>query len=113
MLNEFNPDEIEVPRSITKHAERVESTVLHGFGDASKQRISAAVYVIINQNLERNAGLLVAKSRLAKKKLSISKIELIAGHLVAIMFESTTTALQVCSFLDVIHGWIAPSLCIG
>ena len=99
LINEFKnwekalPDEIEVPRAITKHAEGVESIVLHGFSDASKQGISAAVYAIVNQNTGSNAGLLVAKSRLAKKDLSIPRLELVAGHLLANMLESTTTAL--------------------
>ena len=99
LLNEFKswenslPDEIEVPRSIAKYSERVESIVLHGFGDASKHGISAAVYAIVHQKSGSNVELLVAKSRLAKKDLSIPRLELVAGHLVANMLESTTTAL--------------------
>ena len=99
LLNEFKnwenslPDEIEVPRSIAKYSERVESIVLQGFGDASKHGISAAVYTIAHQKSGSNVKLLVAKSRLAKKDLSIPRLELVAGHLVANMLESTSTAL--------------------
>ena len=87
------PDEIEVPRFITKLTEKIESINLHGFGDASKQGISATVYAIVNQKSGSNKGLLVAKSRLAKKDLSIPRLELVAGHLVANMLESTTKIL--------------------
>ena len=117
LLNEFKnwenalPDEIEVPRSITKHAEGVESIVLHGFGDASKQGISAAVYAIVYQNSGSNVGLLVAKSRLAKKDLSIPRLELVAGHLVANMLESTTKALTGIS-ISGSYAWLDSSVAL-
>ena len=78
-------DEIKVPRSITKLAERIESINLYGFGDASKKGMSPTVNAIINQKSGSNKGILVAKSKLAKKDLSIPRLELSANQLVANM----------------------------
>ena len=68
-----------VPRSVvTKESNNV---VLHGFADASKLAVAAAVYIVSSDETgggEQN--LLVAKSRLAPKGLSIPRLELVAAH---------------------------------
>ncbi len=67
------PDKLDFPRSLVSLQEPIETIDLHTFGDSSKQGTSAAVYAVIQQALGVNQGLLAAKSRLAKKDLTIDK----------------------------------------
>ena len=57
---------------------------LHGFPDASKVAVCAAIYMV---SLRKNGGvrqnLLVAKSRIAPKNLTIRRLELMAAHALA------------------------------
>ena len=61
------PKRIEVPRSMTPAKESVKGIHLHAFGDASGNGVSAAVYAVVEQDSGINQGLLVSKSRLAKR----------------------------------------------
>ena len=64
-----------VPRSIAGYQEPLETVELHGFGDASKQGVEAAVYAVVWQPSGITQRLVVAKSRLAKQGLSIPRLE--------------------------------------
>ena len=70
---------ISVPRSVvSKDVRRID---LHGFADASKLAVSAAVYALVFHHVAPvHQSLLVAKSRIAPKHLSIPRLELIAAH---------------------------------
>ena len=68
-----------VPRSVV--IKESHDVALHGFADASEAAVAAAVYII--SSVETGGGkqnLLVAKSRLAPKALSIPRLELAAAH---------------------------------
>ena len=56
---------------------------LHGFGDASKISVSATVYVVVQQGDNATQGLVCSKSWLAKKSLSIPRLELMAAHMMS------------------------------
>ena len=66
------PNKVEVSRSLARFREPVEGVVLHAFGDTSGSGISSAVYAVITQASGVSKGLIAAKSRLAKKNLTIS-----------------------------------------
>lgn len=70
--------------------------VLHAFGDTSGSGISSAVYAVITQASAVitqasgvSKGLIAAKSRLAKKNLTIPRLELVAAHMAANLVDST------------------------
>lgn len=75
------PSKIDVPRSLVPHREEVQAIDLHAFGDASGQGTCAAVYAVIHQNEGTAQGLVTAKSRLAKKGLTIPRLELVSGQM--------------------------------
>ena len=52
-----------------------------------------------------NQGLLAAKSRLAKKGLTIPRLELVSAHMAANLVENVKKALQVQPVRSV-HGWL-------
>ena len=83
----------EIPRSIPCHREAIQSIDLHGFGDASKEGSSAAVYTVVYQKKAVQQGLLVAKSRLSKRNLSMPRLELVASHMTGNLLKNTIDAL--------------------
>ena len=71
-----------------------------GFGTA------ACVYAVVAQPSGVSQGLLSAKSRLAKKGLTIPRLELVSGHMAAYLLatiRNSLTGLPVRSFMD---DWI-------
>ena len=82
-----------IPRSIPCYEEPIQRIDLHGFGDASKDGSSAAVYAVVYQRKAVQQGLLVAKSRLSKKNLSIPRLELAASHMTSNLLKNTMDAL--------------------
>ncbi len=66
------PLEQTVPRSIVGHQEEVTEIELHTFGDASIQGVGAAVYAVVRQPSGTTQQLVTAKSRLAKRNLTIT-----------------------------------------
>ena len=78
--------------------------VLHAFGDTSGSGISSAVYAVITQASGVSKGLIAAKSRLAKKNLTIPRLELVAAHMTANLVDNVRTALEGYPITSV-HGW--------
>ena len=79
---------------------------LHSFGDASGQGVSAAVYAVVRQASGTTQGLVAAKERLAKQRLTIPRLELVAGHMAVNLVDNVRRALagfpvaSVCCWLD-------------
>ena len=99
------PSIIEVPRSLVTHRERIQAIDLHAFGDASGQGTSAAVYAVILQGKGIGQGLITAKSRLAKKGLTIPRLELVSAQMAARLMDNVRSVLEG---LPVRHcvGWL-------
>ena len=87
------PTEVEIPRSVVSHQERIEEIELHSFGDASTQGVGAAVYAVVRQPSGTTQRLIAAKSRLAKRNLSVPRLELVAAHM------AKNLRVNVCSAL--------------
>ena len=98
------PDKIEVSRSLARFREPVKGVVLHAFGDTSGSGISSAVYAVITQASGVSKGLIAVKSRIAKKNLTIPRLELIAAHMAANLVDNVRTALEGYPITSV-HGW--------
>ena len=93
-----------VPRSVVDRD--VTRIVLHGFSDASKLAISVAIYVVayyaaapVHQNL------LVAKSRIAQRDLSIPRLELIAAHTLSSLMNHVKEVLEGQP-VEEYHCWV-------
>ena len=65
------PKRYEVPRTSIPYHSPVATLTLHAFGDASKMGVAAVVYAVIEQEQGTTQGLVCAKSRLAKRNLTI------------------------------------------
>ena len=96
------PGKIEVPRSIGQHQEGTTSISIHAFGDASSQGVSTAAYAVTYQLSGVSQRLVTAKLRLAKKGLTIPRLELVAGHMAANRVSNVRDALEGFPFEDVL-----------
>ena len=67
---------------------------LHVFGDASILANCAAVYAVVNQPSITSKGLLVSKTRLSKKDLTIPRLELVSAHMASNLVTNVMSALQ-------------------
>ena len=67
---------------------------LPAFGDASGHGVAAAVYTIVHQDSGITQGLVAAKARLVKQRMSIPRLELVAGHKAANSMENVRRALN-------------------
>ena len=56
---------------------------LHVFRDTSAKGTAAVVNVVVHQASGITQGLLAAKVRLAKKNMSIPRLELVSAHMAA------------------------------
>eukprot|EP00794_Sanderia_malayensis_P020984 gene20984-biopygen15490 len=77
------PGEVKVPRSIPVTREQITLVELHGFADASILGCCAVVFAVVRQGDNTNQGLLVSKSRLSKKDLTIPRLELVSCHMLS------------------------------
>ena len=83
----------EVPRSIAAFEEPVDAVHPHAFGDTCSEGTCAAVYAVVHQQSGINQGLVAAKSRLAKKSLTIPRLELVSAHMAANLVDNVKNAL--------------------
>ena len=87
-------EEITVPRPLAPYRVAVTAIELHSLGDASSQGVCAAVCAVVYQGDEVTQGLVCAKSRIAKRNLTISRLELVASHM-AVNLVSNVTRVEV------------------
>ena len=104
-------ERVEVPRSLVEYRDEIRSIDLHAFGDASSKGISAAVYAVTHQPSGFTQGLVTSKSRLAKKALTIPRLELVAGHMTTNLVHNVKEALQGFPIRSV-YGWLDSSVAL-
>ena len=90
----FPHPQIELPRSIPMHNEKIQSVTLHVFADTSSKGVCAAVYAVLDQLKEKSQGLLTSKSRASKKNLTIPRLELTAAHMATNLLSNAKIALR-------------------
>ena len=66
---------------------------LHSFGDASTHGVGTAVYAVVKQPSGTTQQLVAAKSRLAKRDLSIPRLELVAAQMAIYLLVNVCSAL--------------------
>ena len=99
------PKQINVPRSVPNFKEPIQAIDLHGFGDASGDGTSAAVYAVVYQEAGVSQGIVEAKRRIAKKGLTIPRLELVSGQMVAKMTHNKRGALEGLPVRNC-YGWL-------
>ena len=99
------PELFTVKRSLAPYLQPVTEITLHAFGDASKDGVSATVYAVVQQEQGTTQGLVCAKSRLAKRNLTIPRLELVAGHMAVNLATNVQTALSI-HHEPTIHCWL-------
>ena len=85
---------VTIPRPIAPFREMVEKLEIHGFGDASGEGLCAVVYTVARQPSGVTQELLAAKARLAKKGLTIPRLELVACHMATNLVINASKALD-------------------
>ena len=100
------PDEVRIPCSLAPAKEPVQAIDLHGYSDTSGTGTAAAVYAIVHQDSSTNQGLVTAKACLAKKGLTIPRLELVSIHIAANIDDNVRNALKGCAVRSV-YRWTA------
>ena len=96
--------EIKVPRSVVTN--KGQQISIHGFADASQLAVCAAVYVLATYNDGKTSqNLLVSKSRVAPKKVSIPRLELVAAHTLAKLLSHVNRAVSSLDILKENQLW--------
>ena len=95
----------ELPRSVALNKESITAVDLHVFGNASIVASCAVVYAVVHQSSVRNQGLVVSKSHISKKNLTIPRLELLSAHMASNLTEYVKAALKRCNIRLVIW-WI-------
>ena len=103
-LKKSVPDEVRIPRSLARAKEPVQAIDLHVFGDTSGTGTAAAVYAVPYQESGSNQGFVAAKARLAKKGLTIPRLELVAAHMAANLVDNVRNAFEGCAVRSV-YEW--------
>ncbi len=94
-----------VPRSLVPYHEKMKSMSLHAFGDASNKGVCATVYAVVEQPSGTTQTLVAAKSRLAKKGLTIPRLELIGAHMATNLISNVHEALENGLVIH-LHCWL-------
>ena len=90
---------------LAPYQQPVISTELHVFGDASTYGVGAAVYSVVNQEDGINQTLVAAKARLAKRELTVPRLELISAHMAINLVINIRNALKELP-VPMIYGWL-------
>ena len=76
------------------YREAIQAIDLHAFADASGGGTCAAVYAVIQQNQGTVQGLVASKSHLAKKSLTIPRLELVSGLMATKLLDNIKAVLD-------------------
>lgn len=105
------PKEFKITRSIPLRQSDITAVELHGFADASEQGCSAVVYALVRQGSYVNQQILVAKSRLSKRDLTIPRLELVGSHMLSNLLSNTAKALESLSIV-LKQAWTDSTVCL-
>ncbi len=86
--------QVSVPRSLAEYHEPIQSIRLHGFGDASGDGVGATAFAVVTQKSGTTQQLVAAKARLAKRGLTIPRLEFVAVHMVTNLLMNVKDALS-------------------
>lgn len=107
------PPEVPTRRALAPYQQPVNSVELHVFGDASTYRIGAAVYSVVRQEdgIIQTLHVVAAKSRLAKRELTIPRLELVSAHMATNLVVKVRNALRELPE-PMVYGWLAHTVAL-
>ena len=85
---------IEIPRCIAQIRDHLSYIDIHLFNDSSILGVCVVAYAVIHQKENVNQGIITSKARLAKKNLSIPRLELVSAHMSANLAQNIKTSLS-------------------
>ena len=87
-------DHFTVERSLAPWTEPILEITFHAFGDSNTHGVGTVVYAVVQKESKLTQGIVCAKSRLAKRNLSIPRLELVAGHKAINLATNVRTAIN-------------------
>ena len=99
----ISSNKIALPRAIPLKLKSATVIDLHVFGDYTLANC-AAVYTVVYQPSISNRGLLVSKSRISKKDVTIPRPELVSAHMGSNLVSSVLPTLKIENIKSV-FGW--------
>ena len=101
----------ELQRSVALDKESITAVKFHVFDDASITESCAVVYAVIHQPSITNQGLVVSKSRISKRNLTIRRLELVLEHIASNLIENVKPALKRCNIKSITGtGWTSSTV---
>ena len=83
-----------VPRSMLRGIAETKAVHFHIFADASNLACCAATIAVVEHEPDMVKGLLTSKSRISKCSTSITRLELISGHMTTNLVKNVCHALK-------------------
>ena len=105
------PQQISTPRPIVPYQQPITPVELHTFGDASTLGVGTAVYSIVRQQDGTTQTLVAAKSSLAKRGLTIPRLELVSAHMATNLVTNVRNAWRDLREVT-IYGWLDSSVAL-
>ena len=99
------PAEVTTRRPLAPYQQPVISAELHVFGDASTYGVGAVVYSVVRQEDGITQTLVAAKARLAKRELTVPRLELVSAHMATNLVINVRNALKELPE-PMIYGWL-------
>lgn len=89
--------------------QKILTTDFQTFRDASREGVSATVCAVLEQPSGTNQGLVMAKSWLPKKELTIPLLELLAGQMATYLAQNIKEVLEGFR-VRTVYGWLDTSV---
>ena len=105
------PQQVSTSRPLAPHHQPTTSVELHAFGDASINGVGTAVYSVVRQENGTTQTLVAAKSRLAKKGLTVPRLELVSAHMATNLVTNVRNAWADLKEVS-IFGWLDSSVAL-
>ena len=105
------PVQLKMPRAIPREIGVIVELILHGFADASLLGCCAVIYAVIKQAGVISQGFLISKTRLAKRDLTIPRLELVSCHMLSNLLHNTFKVLSHIQIAGV-FAWSDSTVCL-
>ena len=93
-VQDISSTKIVLPRATSLKLESVTAIDLNVFGDSSILANCTTVYAVVYQPSITDKGLLVSKSRISKKDVTVPRLELLAAHMGSKLLSNVLSALR-------------------
>ena len=77
-----------------RYTKPISNITIYGFGDASGLGVAAGAYTVVTQPSGVTQGIVATKARLAKQRLTIPRLELVAAYMASNLTTNVREALE-------------------